>query len=70
MINKGRIMCMMVALTLFAATSALGAAFKVAVIESLSGPQASTGIPYRTATRYGIDSHMITREGPPVPQTN
>jgi branched-chain amino acid transport system substrate-binding protein len=55
MINKRRIICMMVALSLYAATSAFGAAFKVAVIESLSGPQASTGIPYRTATRYGID---------------
>jgi branched-chain amino acid transport system substrate-binding protein len=53
--NKGRIIRLLVALSLLAATSAFGASVKVAVIESLSGPQASTGLLYRTATRYGID---------------
>jgi branched-chain amino acid transport system substrate-binding protein len=33
----------------------LAAPLKVAVIEALSGPQASTGLSYRNATRYAID---------------
>ena len=41
------------ALLLGTVTSA--APLKVAVIEALSGPQASTGLSYRNATRYAID---------------
>jgi len=55
MVNKGRIICLLVALSVFAATFAFGSPVKVAVIESLSGPQASTGLLYRTATRWGVD---------------
>lgn len=43
-----------VATALLAAT-AQAAPLKVGVIETLSGPQASTGTLYRAATRYAID---------------
>ncbi len=42
------------------ATSALAAPVKMAMVESLSGPQASTGILYLTAVRYVINSINAT----------
>ncbi|RJG03924.1 branched-chain amino acid ABC transporter substrate-binding protein [Noviherbaspirillum sedimenti] len=42
------------ALALFAGI-AVAAPVKIGVLESLSGPQASTGLLYRTATKYGVD---------------
>lgn len=38
-----------------ASSVAAAAPIKIAVIESLSGPQAATGLIYRNATRYGIE---------------
>lgn len=55
MVKKRRMVGLLTAWSLLAASLAFGAPLKVAVIESLSGPQASTGLPYRTAARYGID---------------
>ena len=43
--NKRRITRLLVTLSLVAAASVFGATVKVGVIESLSGPQASTGLP-------------------------
>jgi branched-chain amino acid transport system substrate-binding protein len=37
------------------ATAAFAAPVKIAVLESLSGPQASTGLLYRDATKYSVD---------------
>jgi branched-chain amino acid transport system substrate-binding protein len=37
------------------ATPAAGAPLKIAIIETLSGPQASTGLLYRTAVHYQVD---------------
>jgi branched-chain amino acid transport system substrate-binding protein len=37
------------------ATAAFAAPLKIAIVESLSGPQASTGLLYRAAAKYGID---------------
>lgn len=45
----------------FAAPIAHSAPIKVAILETLSGPQASTGLTYRAATRYAIDK--INEEG-------
>jgi len=38
-----------------ACVAATAAPIKIAVIESLSGPQAATGLIYRNAARYGIE---------------
>jgi len=38
-----------------ASAAAVAAPIKIAVIESLSGPQAPTGLIYRNAARYGVD---------------
>jgi branched-chain amino acid transport system substrate-binding protein len=46
---------------IFFATSVSGAPLKVAIVETLSGPQASTGLLYRSATKYGID--LINEKG-------
>ena len=54
MIKKRSVIGVLVAI-LFSATAVFGAPLKVACIESLSGPQASTGLPYCRAARYGID---------------
>ncbi|EON18801.1 extracellular ligand-binding receptor [Cupriavidus sp. GA3-3] len=37
------------------AGAAVAAPVKIALVETLSGPQASTGLMFRAATRYGID---------------
>lgn len=39
----------------FAGAAASAAPIKIAVIESLSGPQAATGLMYRNAVRYGVE---------------
>ena len=54
MIKKRSVIWVLVVM-LFAAASVFGAPIKVGCIESLSGPQASTGLPYCRAVRYGID---------------
>ena len=47
---------LLIASALSLATSlALAAPIKIGIIETLSGPQASSGQAYRTAVRYGID---------------
>ena len=51
--KTGSLVCLLV--VMFAAVSVFGAPVKVGCIESLSGPQASTGLPYCRAVRYGID---------------
>ncbi|APW38624.1 branched-chain amino acid ABC transporter substrate-binding protein [Rhodoferax koreense] len=38
-----------------ACSAAMAAPIKIAVIESLSGPQAATGLIYRNAVRYGVE---------------
>lgn len=40
---------------LLASTLAVAAPVKIAVLETLSGPQASTGLLYRAAARYAVD---------------
>lgn len=40
---------------LLASTLAVAAPVKIAILETLSGPQASTGLTYRAAARYAVD---------------
>ena len=54
MIKKRSVIGVLVAI-LFTAASVFGATIKVGCIESLSGPQASSGLPYCRAVRYGLD---------------
>ena len=54
MINKRSLFCLL-AVMLFAGTFVFGAPIKIGCIESLSGPQASTGLMYCRALKYGID---------------
>jgi branched-chain amino acid transport system substrate-binding protein len=46
---------------LFASALAAAAPVKIALVETLSGPQASTGLSYRSAVRYAVD--RINAEG-------
>ncbi len=39
---------------LFFATAAMSAPLRIAIVETLSGPQASTGLLFRTAMKYGV----------------
>ncbi|SHH37050.1 branched-chain amino acid ABC transporter substrate-binding protein [Pollutimonas bauzanensis] len=47
--------CTLSSSLLLASTLAVAAPVKIAVLETLSGPQASTGLTYRTAARYAVD---------------
>lgn len=40
---------------MLASTLAMAAPVKIAILETLSGPQASTGLTYRAAARYAVD---------------
>lgn len=44
-----------IGLTSFSMAAAYAAPLKIAIVETLSGPQASTGLLYRTAINYGLD---------------
>ncbi len=59
--SKKLFACLLVLCGVFFATASFGASLKVAIVESLSGPQASTGLLYRTATQYGLD--LVNEKG-------
>ncbi|MBP6019301.1 MAG: branched-chain amino acid ABC transporter substrate-binding protein [Burkholderiaceae bacterium] len=52
--NKTKLALLLSACGLVAVTSAQAAPLKVALVETLSGPQASTGLMYRAAAKYQI----------------
>lgn len=53
-VNKTKIALLLSAFGFAAVTSAQAAPLKVALVETLSGPQASTGLMYRAAAKYQI----------------
>lgn len=53
--NSKRIAFLLSACGSLAVTSAYGAPVKVALVETLSGPQASTGLMFRAAVKYQLD---------------
>ncbi|NYT64483.1 branched-chain amino acid ABC transporter substrate-binding protein [Alcaligenaceae bacterium] len=54
--NKTKLALLLSACGLAAVTSAQAAPLKVALVETLSGPQASTGLMYRAAAKYQISN--------------
>lgn len=53
--------CTLSSTLLLASSLAVAAPVKIAILETLSGPQASTGLTYRAAARYAVDK--INAEG-------
>ncbi len=60
-LSRKKIFLLIGILALVIAQTAFCAPIKIAIVETLSGPQASTGLLYRSATKYGVD--LINEKG-------